>query len=542
MNILPVAGLGDGFWNENGNEYFVRSFFVIASVLVIASAATAADFNLIPWPERVQPLAGQFSLDEKTVIVADAPFTNEAAWLAGKILLPLTAAAKGDVIRLTTQGAENLGDEAYALEVDHQGATIRAHSSAGAFYGSQTLSQLLSAKKIPCVKIEDAPRYAWRGMMLDVSRHFFDKPTILQLLDWMAAYKLNRFHLHLTDDQGWRLEMEKYPELTQTGAVGNYSDTNTPACFFTRTDIQEIIRYAAQRHIVVVPEIDMPGHAGAVARTYPTLAGSTNSFNPASEQTYAFLENVLRDTMELFPSPWIHFGGDEVKSSAWKNNPDAIKKMQADGLKDTKQLESSFVRRIAGFIAKNGRTPAGWDEIAAAGTEPGALIYWWRHDKPEVLTQALAGGHSVVLSPRAPCYFDYPQDKSFPYVGGWKLWITPEDVYRGPSIPTNIPPAQLKQILGVEGCVWTERITTVPYLEFMILPRMIALSEMAWTADGQRDFVQFNFRLKPHLEAYRQLGIQFYDAANPAETRRSALQAGVDFRGWTNLAEAISKR
>ena len=460
------------------------------------------------------------------MVIADAPFTNEAALLAGEIHLPTTAAAKGNRIRLTTQGAAGLGAEAYRLEVTAQGATIHALTPAGAFYGSQTLVQLLEpkSKKIPFVKIEDAPRYAWRGLMLDVSRHFFEKPTVLQLLDWMASYKLNRFHLHLTDDQAWRLEIEKYPALTQTGARGNYSDSNAPARFFAKADMLEIVSYAAQRHIVVVPEIDMPGHAGAATRTFPALDGGASTFNPASDQTYDFLQNVLLATMDVFPSPWIHFGGDEVKSAAWKNLPDAAQKMQAEGFADPHQLENDFVRRMAKFISEHGRTPAGWDEIAAAGTEPGALIYWWRHDKPEVLAQALAAGHPVVLSPRSPCYFDYPQDKSYPQIG-WKICNTPEAVYRGPAVPTNLPPAQLKQILGVEGCVWTEHIGTVPYLQFMVLPRMVALAEMAWTPDGQRDFAQFNSRLQPHLDQCRQLGLHFYDEKNPESSLREAKSA-----------------
>lgn len=525
-----------------GNGNIMRNLFVVASLVAIAWAAPAAELDLIPWPAQVQTLDGQFPLDDKTVVLADELFTNEAAQLSATLKLHRAAAgASKPFILLTTKGADGLGDEAYRLEVKPSGATIHARTAAGAFYGGQTLAQLLDSKtqKIPCVKIEDAPRYAWRGFMLDVSRHFFEKKNLLQLLDWMAACKLNRFHLHLTDDQAWRLEIGKYPELTQTGARGNFSDSNAPAHFFTKADMQEIVRYAAQRHIVVVPEIDMPGHAAAATRTYPAIDGGANTYNPASDQTYAFLQNVLLEAMDIFPSPWIHFGGDEVNSSVWKKNPDAVKKMQAEGFNNPRQLESDFVRRIAKFIAAQGRTPAGWDEIAAAGTEPGALIYWWRHDQPQVLVQALAGGHSVVLSPRSPCYFDYPQDKSYPKIG-WKLYNTPEAVYRGPAIPTNIPPAQLKQILGVEGCLWTERVATVPYLEFMVMPRLEALAEMAWTPDDRRDFTQFNARLKPHLEQYRQLGIHFYDATSPAELR--TLQAGLGFNQRTNTVQSNSTR
>ena len=523
------------------NVTIVKILIVSGCVMAPLLSATAADFNLIPWPAKLQWLDGQFSLNDKTVVTADSPFTQEAAWLASKFHLPTTAAMAANRIRLTTEGAEGLGDEAYRLEVDAHGATIHAHSAAGAFYGGQTLAQLLEPKPkvIPFVTIEDAPRYAWRGLMLDVSRHFFDKTTILQLLDWMADYKLNRFHIHLTDDQAWRLEIGKYPELTRSGARGNFSDSNAPAKFFTKAEMQEIIAYAAARHIVVVPEIDMPGHASAATRVFPQLDGGAKTFNPGRDATYDFLQTVLLDVMQTFPSPWIHFGGDEVNTSGWSKDAQAVKKMRAEGLEKPQQLEGYFVRRMTKFVTEHGRTPMGWDEIVSTKPAPGTVVFWWRHNKPESLQQALAGGYSVVLTPRSPCYFDYPQDKSYPQIG-WKLCNTPEVVYGGPTIPPTIPPAQLKQILGVEACVWTEHIGTVPYLEFMLMPRMVALAEMAWTPDDRRDFAQFAARLKPHLEEYRQQGIHYYDATNPGDVR--AIQAGLSFLPRTNSVQGINTR
>ena len=225
------------------NVTIVKILIVSGGVLTSVLSAAAADLNLIPWPAKLQRLDGQFSLDEKTVVTADAPFTQEAALLAARFHLPTAATTSANRIRLTTEGAQGLGDEAYRLEVDTHGATIHARTAASAFYGVQTLAQMVEPKSkvIPFVTIEDAPRYAWRGLMLDVSRHFFDKTTILQLLDWMADYKLNRFHIHLTDDQAWRLEIGKYPELTKAGARGNFTDSNAPARFFTKAEMQEII-------------------------------------------------------------------------------------------------------------------------------------------------------------------------------------------------------------------------------------------------------------------------------------------------------------
>ncbi len=501
----------------------MRNLIIVISLLATSLAASSAELNLIPWPAKVQPRAGQFSLDGKTVVMADAPFTNEAARLASAIHLQTNAAAGKNRIRLTTDGAEGLGEEAYRLEVDPQGVTIHARSAAGVFYGGQTLRQLLDPKtrQIPFVNIEDAPRYAWRGLMLDVSRHFFDKPTVLQLLDWMADYKLNRFHLHLTDDAAWRLEIKKYPELTQAGARGNFTDANAPARFFTRAEMQAIVQYAAQRHIVVVPEIDMPGHASAATRALPHLDGGMHTYHPAREETYDFLQNVLLDVMQTFPSPWIHFGGDEVNTSGWSKDADVAEKLRAVGLAKPQQLEGYFVRRMTKYISEQGRTPMGWDEIVSAKPTTNTVVFWWRHNKPEMLEQALAGGYAVVLTPRSPYYLDYPQDQSYPKIG-WKLLNTPEAVYRGPLLPTNLPSAQRKQILGVEACVWTERIASVPYLEFMVMPRMVALAEMAWTPDNQRDFAQFSARLKPFMAQYRQLGIQSYDADQPDSSLREA--------------------
>lgn len=495
----------------------MKRLFILLILSAATLATTAAGLDLIPWPAKLQSRAGEFWLNSNTVIHADAGFSREANFLADELRLNTAASATENQIRLTTEGSAELGDESYRMEVGAHGVTIHARRTAGIFYAGRTLRQLLDQKtqQIPFVTIEDSPHYAWRGMMLDVSRHFFDKQTIFRLLDWMADYKLNRFHLHLTDDPAWRMEVEKYPELTKTGATGNYTDSNSPARFFTKSELQEIVKYAAARHIVVVPEIDMPGHASAATRTLSQLDGGGNTFNPANEATYDFLENVLREAMEIFPSPWIHFGGDEVKTKTWDQYPETAIKLKAEGLKSTRELEGYFVRRISKFISAQGRTPAGWDEIASARVNTNALIYWWRHDKPNVLKQALADGHNVVLTPRSPCYFDYPQDKSFPSPWAWRLWNTTADVYRGPVIPNDISPAQCKHILGVEGCLWTERIATVPQMEFMLMPRMVALAELAWTPDSERNLSKFTARLKPITAQYRQLGIHFYDENNP---------------------------
>ncbi len=481
-----------------------RVLSVVASGLfaIPAFSTEAGELNLVPWPRQVAEQGGVFFLNRQTVVTADAVFTNEAALLAEALELQRGSVSTNRIL-LTTDGATGLG------------------------YGCQTLRQLLEPgrRAFPCVSIQDEPRYSWRGLMLDVSRHFFDLPTLLQMLDRMADYKLNRFHLHLTDDPAWRFAVDKHPALTEIGARGNFSNSNAPAQFFTKSDLQQIVAYAAQRHIVVVPEIEMPGHAGAATRTFPELDGGKNTFNPANEVTYTLLQDVLFEAMQVFPSPWIHFGGDEVNRAAWNGNPKVAEKLKAEGMTNTQQLEGYFVRRMAQFIKEQGRTPAGWDDIVSSGADASTVVFWWRHDKPNVLTQALNSGHAVVLTPRAPCYFDYAQDQSQRGTFAWRLVNTPQDVYRGPAIPENIPPERLKQILGVQGCVWTEHIASVSYLEYMTMPRMAALAEMAWTPDSQRDYEQFAQRLQPFLKQQRSEGGHFYDADDPAGSLREANKA-----------------
>lgn len=513
-----------------------RILFCVFGLLATAWAAPGGELNLVPWPAEVTPQPGHFVINNATTVSADPAFTHEAARLADELHLR-TGPAGTNGIRLTRDGAGGLPEEGYRLEVDPNGVTLHAAAAAGAFYGGQTLRQLLEpdTRSLPGVRIADAPRYAWRGLMLDVSRHFFEQATVLQLLDRMADYKLNRFHLHLTDDQAWRLVIDRYPELTRAGARGNFSDTNAPARFFTKAEMREIIAYAAERHIVVVPEIDMPGHAGAATRTFPQLDGGDSTFNPAREATYDFLQNVLTEVMQTFPSPWIHFGGDEVKLDGWKHNPEVAQKLQREGLTNALQLEGEFVRRMAGFIQKHGRTPVGWDDVITAGAGRDTVVFWWRHDRPKVLVDTLAAGYQVVLTPRAPFYFDYPQDKQHPNNFAWRLVNTPEDVYHGPNLPAELSPAEQKRILGVEGCVWTERITTPAYLEFMTLPRLAALAEMAWTPDGERDYHRFTTRLKPRLERYRSQGIHFYDASDPQGSLRAARAAANDPQHLTEI-------
>ncbi|MDP2334909.1 MAG: family 20 glycosylhydrolase, partial [Bacteroidota bacterium] len=315
---------------------------------------------------------------------------------------------------------QSAGNEAYHLNITPHLIHITASSDTGLFYGLQSLLQLAVSNPVPsgfqtpCGTIQDNPRFGWRGLMLDESRHFFGKEKVKKLLDWMAFYKLNRFHWHLTDSPGWRLEILKYPKLTSVGANGNFHDSSAPAAFYTQAEVKELVQYAADRFIEVIPEIDMPGHAAAANRAYPEFNGGGSekypdfTFNPGKEETYVFLTDILREVAELFPSKFIHLGGDEVHfgNQQWNTNPDIKALMQKYQLKDLQAVEFYFINRMTDSVAVLNKTIIGWDEIVTSGIPAEKCkTMWWRHDKPEQLTMALERGYHTILCPRIPLYF-----------------------------------------------------------------------------------------------------------------------------------------
>ena len=481
------------------------SCYLVASVFLAASVALAAGLELIPQPVKVDLLPGQFELPAK-------------AYSAPEEAIKLTPAA-------------GFGDEGYALEIGPQGAVVRSSQPAGAYYGRQTALQLLSSNRLPCLRIEDAPRFAWRGFMLDESRHFFGKAVVKQLLDAMARLKLNRFHWHLTDEPGWRIEIKRYPRLTEVGAVGNWSNPKAPRAFYTQADIREIVAYAAERQIVVVPEIDMPGHATAATRAYPEFSGGgTNqwkgfTFNPASEATYRFLEDVLTEVAALFPGPYLHVGGDEVSygNQSWKTDPAMQQFIRENDLKDALGLERYFVRRVAGIVHKLGKTTVGWDEIVDAGVPPQQSVgMWWRHDKPQVLSRALAGGYPVVLCPRRPCYFDFVQDDAHKHGRRWNGFNNLESVYAFPASVENEISARPAQVLGMEACLWTERVADVRRLGFMTFPRLAAIAEDAWTPTAAKSWDGFQSRVPAFLRWLDGRGVSYFDPFAPTKTPEPA--------------------
>ncbi|WP_143310095.1 beta-N-acetylhexosaminidase [Chitinophaga vietnamensis] len=498
---------------------------IITAVLLLCCQQTFAQTvcPVIPLPVKAVKTAATFGITDHTTIVAAAGMEPLAAYLQKElqaryhISLHRGASATGSIeLRKTAASAQ---PEAYTLQVSGKKVVISGSDAEGVFNGITTLLQLLAAtpdhRTIAGWQITDAPQYAWRGFMLDESRHFFGKEKVKALLSWMAFYKLNRFHWHLTDMNGWRLEIKQYPLLTTVGGIGNFSDSTAPATYYTQKDIAEIITYARERYITVIPEIDMPGHASAASRAYPEISGGGTgkyagfTFNPGKAITYQFLTNVLREVNALFPAGMIHLGGDEVSfgNKSWDSDSGVVRLMRNQGFTDKKQVEDYFLQRMADSVYQLNSKVIAWDEIATGSFPTNkTIVCWWRHDKPEALKMALDKGYQVILCPRIPMYFDFVQDSSHHSGRRWKVgeFNTLRGVY-------EFAPAQQPQVLGIQGCLWTETVNNNNRFDFMIFPRLSALAEAAWTAPAQRNFDQFVPRLKQHLLLYQQADLYYFD-------------------------------
>lgn len=371
-------------------------------------------------------------------------------------------------------------------------------------------------------KDNTTPRFEWRGFMLDESRHFFGKEKVKQYLDLMEKLRLNVFHWHLTDVPGWRIEIKRYPKLTTIGARGNWHDANAEPAFYTQEDIREIVAYAAERHIMVVPEIDMPGHATAACRAYPELSGGGDgfTFHPCREETFQFISHVLDEVVELFPAPYIHIGGDEVHfgNQEWFTDPYIQSFIQSHKLVNESGLEHYFVRRVADIVASKGKTMIGWDEIVDAEVSPQkAMVMWWRHDRKYQLVKALERGYRVILTPRLPMYGDFVQ---FPThrVGRRESCNMLENVYCFPDPLLHLAKGYESQLMGLQCCMWTERIADPHRLDFMTFPRLFAVAEAAWTPVNQKNYGRFLKRLMDWLPLLQQLGISYFDPFAPLST------------------------
>jgi hexosaminidase len=444
-----------------------------------------------------------------TVTIADQTTTKDQTLI--KLVLQ----------RLPTPGPEG----SYTLKTSPDGITITAATEAGLFYGTQTLLQIFSqfTSAIPAVDISDSPRFSYRGLHLDVGRHMFPVAFVKKYIDLMSRHKFNRFHWHLTEDQGWRIEIKQYPKLQEVAAYrketvigksgsknrGKNFDGKRYGGYYTQDEIRDVIAYAQKRYVTIIPEIELPGHAQAALAAYPGLGCTGGPYEVATtwgvfpevfcagkEDTFAFLQNVLDETMALFPSEYIHIGGDECPKTRWKECPHCQKRMKDEGLKDEHELQSYFIQRIEKYLNSKGRRIIGWDEILEGGLAPGATVMSWRGEEGGIA--AARENHDVIMTPGDWCYFDHYQDtaKSEPLaIGGF----TPvKKVYEYEPVPKQLSAEEAKHVLGAQANVWTEYIPTSDHVEYMVYPRAVAMSEVLWST--KKDYNDFLKRLEFHLK------------------------------------------
>ncbi|MES2747970.1 MAG: beta-N-acetylhexosaminidase, partial [Bacteroidota bacterium] len=488
-----------------------KAFFLL--LLITTIGYTQTTLPLIPQPKEIQLESGSFVINEATFFVVNKVDNNEITlfntFLLDKYGYELKSQTKSksveNSIAIYVDDAANTTSEKYELTITPKQISIKAVGNRGVFYAFQTLIQLLPANKfkdaeVPCLTIKDEPKFKWRGMHLDVSRHFFSVDFVKKYIDYIAMYKMNTFHWHLTDDQGWRIEILQYPRLTQLGSIrfksmtGHYSehrfDDKVHRGFYTQDEIKEVVAYAQQRHVTVIPEIEMPGHALAALAAYPEFSCTGGPFDVGTqwggyddvfcpkEETFRFLQEILDEVMALFPSEYIHIGGDECSKVRWKTCPNCKALMQREGLTDENQIQSYFITRMDQFLNANGKKLIGWDEILEGGLAPNATVMSWRGTEGGIA--AAKENHDVVMSPGSHCYFDHYQGdpKHEPLAFGG--YTTVEKVYSFNPIPTELTAEEGKYILGAQGNVWTEYINTPQEVEYMAMPRMAALSEVVW--------------------------------------------------------------
>ncbi|HET6999933.1 MAG TPA: beta-N-acetylhexosaminidase [Puia sp.] len=509
---------------------------LIISAFVVFSTGylKAQNLNLIPYPSQVQILKGTCVLNNALL------YTNNKG-LSGILHYQNDQMGSQEknkprqLVELKIQPSPAVYGS-YELITSEKGVAITASDTAGLFNGVVTLIQLIqtydSANQskdklvLPRLVIHDHPRYAWRGFMLDESRHFFGKEIVKQLLDWMAFYKLNRFHWHLSDSQGWRIEIKKYPLLTSVGGKGNFTDSLAAATYYTQDDIREIVAYAKDRFITIIPEIDMPGHATAATRAYPILSGGDApnypgfTFDPAKDETYTYLTNILKELRTLFPSGIIHLGGDEVAFgiAAWSKNSGVAKLMAANQFTELNQVEHYFLRRMADSVLKFSNDIMCWDEAVSAGLPVSrTYVSWWRQNHPESLNEAISKGYKIVLCPRLPMYLDFVQDSTHQSGRKWDKtkFNSYLDLYHFPENSIAADVYGKMNILGIQGNLWTETVSSKKRLQYLIFPRMAALAEAGWTAASAKNDEPFNTRLKAHLILYNRANIYYYNPFQP---------------------------
>lgn len=500
--------------------------------------------DIVPIPQQVEMSSGSFTIDANTRVEVTAGSAADAMasfdiW-AEPFRANGIALESGDGGDLKI-GIDGSGDpESYRLDVGRDGVELLGADAAGLFYGLQTLTQLMAPDaetttsrsiEVQHASIDDGPRFPYRGMHLDVARHFQGPDFVKHYLDLLARYKINRFHWHLTEDQGWRIQIDAYPRLTEVGAfrsetqIGHGSeefngDGVPHGGFYTKDEVRDIVAYAAARHITVIPEIEMPGHALAALAAYPEFACTEGPFEVAKtwgvfedifcpyDETFEFLETVLGEVIELFPGEYIHIGGDEAPKERWEESAFVRSLMQREGLTDVERVQSYFIRRIEGFLNENGKRLIGWDEILEGGLAPNATVMSWRGTTGGIA--ASRQDHDVIMTPYSHLYFDYYQSEdreAEPFAIGGFLPL--DTVYSYEPVPPQLRAEAAAHIIGAQANVWTEYMKTGDHIEYMIFPRMFALSEITWSPAELKDFADFRRRIEWHVARLDALGVRY---------------------------------
>ena len=516
----------------------MRKLLLSVALIISIGVSTANDLNIIPQPNHVKIEKGEYILKQgATLIFSGVEYSSKRLltdYLIGAgYTLGSTSTSPNKIVLIVDKSISNIGsDEGYRLEVKPNEITVSARTQSGLFYGIQSLVQLPGdSNKIPAISISDYPRFPYRGVHIDVGRHFFSVDFLKKQIDVMAHLKINRFHWHLTDGPGWRLEIKKYPLLTQKAAwrthetwkewwatnpreyVDIRSGKKAYGGFYTQNEAREIVRYAAARHITVIPEIEMPGHSEEVLAVYPELSClgepyKQSEFCIGNEKTFKFLENVLKEVITIFPSEYIHIGGDEADKSHWKNCSKCQARMNAEGLKDVDELQSYLIRRIEKFLIKNNRKLLGWDEILEGGLAPEATVMSWRGEDGGI--KAAKSGHDAIMTPGSHMYLDSYQTTPGTQPEAIGGYLPLEKVYSYDPIPQVLSEKEAKHILGVQSNLWTEYIPTEKYAEYMLYPRVLALSEVAWTNPDSKSWEDFKRRVNQEIPRMKKKGINTY--------------------------------
>ena len=527
----------------------MRRFILAATILLSVACGKknpTIDEILLPAPMHSEYVCGEFSFSNGVKIAIDAPEEERK-----KIELALSndgivgkESAKKEVKLLIKERVAGIDSpEGYRITTTPELITAEATSGAGLFYAVQTIAQLRdTAGSIPCGTITDQPRFEYRGLMLDVSRHFFGKEYVKKQIDAIARYKINRLHLHLTDAAGWRLEIKQYPRLTQLAAWRSqqlwkdwwYGDRqyreegaeDAHGGYYTQEDIREIVKYAADRYITIIPEIEMPAHSEEVLTAYPELSCTHEPYKQAdfcvgNEATFEFLENVLTEIMELFPSEYIHIGGDEAGKASWGTCPLCTKRMKEEGLTNVNELQSYLIERVERFVNSKGRNIIGWDEILEGGLAPNATVMSWRGTDGGI--KAVRAGHKAIMTPGEFCYLDSYQDAPHTQPQAFGGYLPIEKVYSYNPVPDSLSHQETALIYGVQGNVWAEYIPTEQQNEHMIYPRILAIAEIGWSPQEKRDYTQFRTRALNAVKQLREKGYNAFDLSSEYGNRPQSL-------------------